>query len=374
MFNGDSFPQDEVFTDRAMLKNLCRSSRRLYNITRPILGRLVTDTGSILQRQTLIRRFINNPIAASHVRAIFVEAYERRPVRMRFVGVGQQIRAAAEKVDIEGKEQWMQHMQAGGTDAKVAMLLSLLPKLEILHLSMRSDLGNDFPWTLALMRRATEKSLPPGQGPFSSLKTIWTAYACEGIDPGFSPMGLACAMGLSTLRHVSIYLAWGNSMNEHHKSQLVSRIEMNKRKKTSLWKSDIHWHTAISNIETLEFEESVVDSEYLRNIVTACKALRNFTYRWPMELDLEGSESDVGISGLVETLSTQKHSLETLILDSSDVEWFGRLVYPSSSTLPHVPDHSSTMNSISCYKQYSFLTSVSHQLTSRFFPDLNTQI
>jgi hypothetical protein len=332
MFAGDEFPQYEVFSDRAVLKKICLSSRRLYSISRPILGRLLRDTGSIKKRHALIRRFIQNPIAASYVRAIFVESFERRPAKMKFLGMGEDIRMAAEKIDMEGKEDWKKHMLYGGKDANVAMLLSLLPKLEFLHFMVETDLANDFPWTLALMRRAAEKSLAPATGPFSSLHAIRTTYVSAHIDPGFGPMGFACAMGLPTLREISVSMAWGNKLNDQHQDMLVSTIGT--RKKGKNWTSKIHWPTAVSNVETLEFDDSTLDSEFLRNILTSCKSLQHFTYKW--SLDLEGKETDVGFSGLVQSLSTQKHSLETLVLDSANVDWFGRYVYsPKSSLLPN---------------------------------------
>lgn len=90
--------------------------------------------------------------------------------------------------------------------------------------------------------------------------------------------------------------------------------------------SKIDWPTAVSNVEALQFKESTVDSEYLRKVLGACKSLRHFTLRWPMEVEVEGSGTDVGYSGLLESLSTQKRTLKTLILNSADVDWFGRFI------------------------------------------------
>lgn len=213
LLNGDSCP-NEVFEDRKNLRRICITSRRLYSIARPILGSLVRDTGSLKQRLMLIERLIRNPIAAPHVRVIFVEAVERRPSKMGSVKIGQNIMSAAEEVDIEEqetqenrncgrlrKEDWRRHIKEAGNDSKVAMMLSLLPGLEILHLSIHSsNLGEDFPWTLALMRRAGEKRLVPGLGPFSTLHTILMTHAHPELKaPGYSPVGLACALGLPTL-------------------------------------------------------------------------------------------------------------------------------------------------------------------------------
>lgn len=338
-WTGDSCPE-EVFEDRKTLKKICLTSRRLYSIARPILGSLVRDTGSFKQRLMLIERFIRNPIAASHVRVIFVEAVERRPSKMRSVKIGQNILSVAEKVDIEEqetqdnrnrgrfrKEDWRRHIKEVGNDAKVAMMLSLLPKLEILHLSIHStNLGEDFPWTLALMRRAGEKRLAPGLGPFSTLHTILMTHAHPELEaPGYSPVGLACALGLPTLRYASLYFAWCGDMSRVYRDLLQSRAGIGMTGGSCT--SKIDWPTAVSDVETLHFEESIVDSEYLRNVLTACKSLRHFTLRWPMEVEVEGSGADVGYSGLLESLSTQKHSLETLILDSADVDWFGRFVF-----------------------------------------------
>ncbi|TLD36263.1 f-box domain cyclin-like protein [Venturia nashicola] len=314
LFNGGSWPY-KVIEDRRMLKRICLSSRRLYSMARPILGSLVRDTGKVQQRLMLIERFIRNPIAASYVRIIFVEGMEILPSKMKSAKIGQNILSVAEMIDIEEqelpdnpsrerfrKEDWMLHIQKSGSDAKVAMMLALLPKLEILHLSISSmTLAEDFPWTLALMRRAGERRRAPGLGPFSKLHTILTARSNLGLaTPGFNPNGLACALGLPTLRYVSLYLA----------------------------RSQIDWPIAESNIETLHFEESAVDSEYLRNILTACKSLRHFSLTWPMELEIGISGAEAGYSGLLENLSTQKHSLETLTLDSADVDWFARWEAP----------------------------------------------
>lgn len=338
---GDSCP-DEVFEDRKTLKKICLSSRRLYSIARPILGSLVRDTGSLKQRLMLIQRFIRNPIAASHVRIIFVDAVEQRPSKMKAMKIGQNILSVAEMVDIEEqasqddptrerfrKEDWMHHIKEDGNDAKVAMMLALLPKLEILHLSIHSmSLGEDFPWTLALMRRAGEKRLAPGTGPFSTLHTVLMTHAHPELDiPGFSPNALACALGLPTLRYTCLYFAWRGDIDPD-RDLLISRASkpgMGLMTARSC-RSRIDWPQAVSNLETIKFEESVVDSEYLRNVLTACKSLRNFTLSWPMEMEIEGSEAEVGYSGLLESLSTQKHSLETLALDSAGVDWFGRFV------------------------------------------------
>lgn len=345
LLNGDSCP-DEVFVDRKILKRICLSSRRLYSIARPILGSLVRDTGSLKRRLMLIERFIRNPIAASHVRIIFVDAVERRSSKMKYVKIGKNILSTAETVDIEEqeipdnpsrerfrKEDWVRHIQESGNDAKVALMLALLPKLEILHLSIHSmTLAEDFPWTLALMRRAAEKRLAPGTGPFSTLHTILTTHAHPEMEaPGFSPNGIACALGLPTLRYASLYFAWCGYI-DRERDVLLSRAGTGRTGASC--RSQIDWPVAVSNLETLHFEESVVDSEYLRNILAACKSLRHFTLNWPMEVEVEGSGVEVGYSGLLESLSMQKHSLETLTLDSAGVDWFERFVFCSTLSLP----------------------------------------
>ncbi|QDS69475.1 hypothetical protein FKW77_006366 [Venturia effusa] len=342
---GDTY-HSGISQDRQNLRMICLTSRRVFGIARPILGSLVRDTGSLSQRLRLIQRFIHYPVAASHVRVIFVEGLEKRSSKMRPTRIRRKLLLAASEVDIGEQEtqdsptrerfrteDWKRHIKEDGNDARVAMLLSLLPKLEILHLSVRScNLAEDFPWTLALMRRAGQKHLSPGSGPFSTLHTLLTTDANPEVEipgfeiPGFSPYGLACALGLPTLRFVSVYYAWSGATDSEDSAFLLSRAGIGMRGGSC--RSKIDWPTAVSSLETLIFEDSILDSEYLRNALAACKSLRHFTLKWPMEMEVDCSGAEVGYSGLLESLKIQKHSLETLVLNSADVDWFGRWENP----------------------------------------------
>jgi hypothetical protein len=134
------------------LLNLCTCSRRLYNITEPILYTRIKEWGESLPK--LLCRIVERPDLGRRVKSWSGAAVEITEEEGSFdmstveEAEWERIRGTVNQIELNenNAHSWFEAIQDGSWDAMTALLLHLLPNLRELNFSMWSPV-NDDGWT-----------------------------------------------------------------------------------------------------------------------------------------------------------------------------------------------------------------------------------
>lgn len=293
-----------------VLRKFCLVSKRFYKIGMSLLGEVLFDNGATDRRERHVWRFINDPEASSRVRylAITGEAWIHRDCTVDWkLLIGDDIRRAAEKVEIEDKNKWIEKLIDREDDSILAMLVSLLPNLKCICFGVDAGLHDEFPWTLAILEN------PANRERFSKLQDVRTIFQNDQ-EHGWNPTGIAHLMQLPSLRQVHLLRGWdGREGSGWH---LATRDIDGPRG----WRSGpLAWPRRSSGLEKLNLDWCDVDDDFMANMLGACKNLKYFKYEWA-----ERCTDAAGAVRLCDNLQTQKETLETLVLDTTSAYTFDR--------------------------------------------------
>lgn len=272
------------------LWSICLVSRRFHRIAEPLLYSWYADADSLTRRHFL-RRISQSPSHAARVRKLVVrlegDIYASQPHESG--DIGDIFAAAADVNDILSKERWLVDLARGRFESEAALLLAQTPQVEEVRFEIDKTFGTYYGWTHRLAQWIVETPSADGHAaPLSALRSL--VMVTEGY---FQMMSLQDFLGLPSLRSLEL---WTPEATEEDAGD---------------------WPRGISPIESLTIGPRVVEDEFVKGMLGACKSLRRFTYAIGRNLldQRQWKCEAVDMDALYGGLLPQKDSLETLVVE-----------------------------------------------------------
>ncbi|KIW02131.1 uncharacterized protein PV09_06619 [Verruconis gallopava] len=290
-------PSEALRERQETILSLCLASSSFFDVFGPLLRRVVVDNGSSIRRSKLILHYLENPGEAAQVRGLCV-------CPSTLVSGNIEPELFAQPVF----EQYVSEHDLSFPIRALGILLSLLPNLEALKLSVQVHLNVDHQDLLNLFSKAvTSRSLLP------KLKSVSLYYANKS-QHGFDPRGIERMLCLPNIDEISARGFYTDKTNLLRAGQWAYLPGLR-----------------TSNVTVIRLLSCDVDTVFLDRIVRAAKSLKEFTYQWPSECF---AEATFNILQFVSSLSEHRRTLKKITFDASLTRCFdgsGQTIMPIGS-------------------------------------------
>ncbi|KAL1638977.1 hypothetical protein SLS58_008435 [Diplodia intermedia] len=272
-----------------VLRNISQTCKRLCRVAQPLLYEVINCLNHSRRRLDILRTLIRRNDLAAAVKEVHLRHEFEVPLT-ELVRRYPEVINAARDVDIEMGRSFIGAVRTGRCEAQIALALNFMPNLSYLNVCLDERFVEDYNWMFRLLRQSSFKMTQNGHGgPFANIKTIETGYG--GLEFGYNPVFISEFVTLPHLREITLRSAWSG--------ETACGIQWDPQANSS-------------NITTINLDASSVTNDFIRKLLTACRAPKTFIYSWGGP---PAADSMHDFADFMRALRLRRDTLETIRLD-----------------------------------------------------------